>query len=182
MKFLGSISSLILILLILTDPIQAQSTSAYGPDHYEIDRDLKSELNLVYIGASWCAPCRRDSLKQTLEELKLVLYDRAKEENMNYSVIGVSNDQSIQEGLELLNSTGYFDEVIIGKKWINSGSIDFIWDQKEVKPAVPQIIVFNRSLKFEEGIIAGEKNIMVRKVGVREIDQWFEDGAPFNND
>lgn len=182
MKLLSPIISIILILIIIASPVQAQDSTGYGPDHYEVNRDLKEELNLVYIGASWCLPCREDSLKQDLEKLKLLLYEEAKNNEMNYSVIGIANDQSIEKGLGLLNSTGYFDEVIIGKKWTNTGSINFIWNQEVVRPAVPQIIVFRRSMEFKEGIEIGKKEVLIRKVGVNSIHQWLEDGVILNYD
>lgn len=101
---------------------------------------------------------------------------------MNYSVIGIASDQSVEKGWNFLNSSGYFDEIIIGKKWINSGTTDFIWNRKGVKPAIPQIIVFKRSLEFKEGIEVGEKKIIVRKIGVNAIHKWVEKGTPISED
>lgn len=161
---------------------QASDTLQYGPEYYEVDHDLSKELNLVYIGGNWCAPCHKDTLKQALEEAKLALYEKAKEQEMNYSVIGVANDQSVEKGWKFLNSSGYFDEVIIGKKWTNSGAIDFIFDQEGVRPAIPQIIVFKRLLEFNDGIEVGKKKIIVRKIGANAIYEWVENGTPFGND
>lgn len=182
MKLLSSISSTLLIFLNILGPVQAQDSTGYGPDHYDVDHDLKEELNLVYIGASWCVPCLDDSLKQALEEIKLLLYEKTKTKEMNYSVIGIANDESVERGWNFLNGNGYFDEFILGKKWINSGSIDLIWNQEPVKPAVPQIIVFSRSIEYGKGIEIGEKNILVRKAGKEAINEWLDEGAPLNYD
>lgn len=73
MKFLSSFSSIILITILLVNPSSAQDSLRYGPDYYEIDDDLTAELNLVYVGANWCAPCHKDTLKRALEKAKLAL-------------------------------------------------------------------------------------------------------------
>ena len=181
MKLINSITALFLIAILLPNPSTAQDSLDYSPNHFETNDDLTKELNLVYIGASWCKPCIKDSLKQALEEAKITFYERAKEMDMNYSVIGVANNQSVQKGWDFLNSSGYFDEVVIGKQWRNSGSLEFIMKPKEVRPAIPQIIVFSRPLIFEEGIKVGNKQILVRKVGAVAIHKWVEEGMPLNS-
>lgn len=177
MKLLQPILSIVLVLLLFANQTQAQDSTKYGSKHYEIDNDLTTELNLVYLGASWCTPCHNDTLKKALEEAKLELYEKAKTQGMNYSVIGVANDDSVQKGWEFLNSSGYFDEVIIGKSWANSGSLEFIFNHEGVTPGIPHIVVFKRSLKFEKGIEAGSKEILVRKVGENAISEWVQEGA-----
>lgn len=181
MKLPFSIISIIIILSFSTHELHAQDSPKYSPDHYKLNPDLKTELNFVYIGASWCSPCLKDSLKQSLEDLKILLYERAQKENMNFSVIGVANDQSIQKGWDFLKSNGHFDEVIIGKKWINSGSIEFILNFEEVLPGIPQIVIFKRSLVYKEGLDVGENKIVARKIGEEAIRNWLENGAPFAN-
>ena len=184
MKLINSITALVLIAIFLPNPgtAQDQDSLKYSADHFETNYDLTKELNLVYIGASWCKPCVQDSLKQALEEAKITFYERAKEMDMNYSVIGAANNQSVQKGWDFLNNSGYFDEVVIGKQWINSGSLEFIMKPKDVKPAIPQIIVFSRPLRFEEDIKVGNKKILVRKIGAVAIQKWVEEGMPFDDD
>lgn len=182
MKLINSITAFVLIALLLPNPGTAQDSLNYSADHFETNYDLTKELNLVYIGASWCKPCVKDSLKQALEEAKITFYERAKEMEMNYSVIGAANNKSVQKGWEFLNNSGYFDEVIIGKQWRNSGSLEFIMNPKDVKPAIPQIIVFSRPLRFEDGIKVGNKKILVRKIGAVAIHKWVEQGMPFDHE
>lgn len=68
MKLINTFTALILIAALLPNPGTAQDSLNYNPDYYETDYELTKELNLVYIGASWCKPCVQDSLKQALEE------------------------------------------------------------------------------------------------------------------
>lgn len=178
MKFCKSFFLLLLCSLYLSNPLLAQESNKYGPDDYYNDTSLKYELNLVYIGASWCPPCLEDRLKEALEELKMKLYKRAQKKKMNYSVIGVANDQSVQKGWDFLNSSGYFDEVIIGKKWRNTGSINFIWNNEKAKPEVPQIVVFKRKVSYGNRINVGKKIYLARVMGYPAIKKWLDNGAP----
>ncbi len=136
---------------------------------------------MVYIGADWCKPCHKPSLKKALEKLKLTLHERAKEHNMGYSVMGIANDHPPKKGWEFIQSNGYFDEVIVGREWFNSGSIDFLINRSDSLPSVPQVIVFEREIDIGNDIKIGEKNILVRLKG-NEIEEWIENGADLNMD
>lgn len=175
-------TAIILVLLILTKPASAQDSLQYGPDLQTYNYDRNQELNLVYIGASWCQPCLEESLKQTLEELKIALYKVAESHNMNYSVIGVANDESLNDGWNFLQSSGYFDEIIIGKNWLNTGSIEFILKHEDILPGVPQIVVFKREIMFDEKTHVGEKEILVRKIGQKQMDKWIQNGISIDID
>lgn len=142
-----------------------------------------TELTLVYIGAYSCGPCRSESFKNDMEDLKVLLRDRAIDQNMEYSVIGIANDLDVQEGLDFLNSAGDYDEVIIGKHWANTGSIDFIWDQEQPEVGIPQVIVYKREVSFYHAGTAvmsfGEKEYLARHMGMHPIQDWIAEGAIF---
>ncbi|MDZ7715067.1 MAG: hypothetical protein U5J95_02525 [Balneolaceae bacterium] len=60
---------------------------------------------------------------------------------------------------------------------MNQGAIEFMWDREKPVPAVPQVIVFERSLNLENMISVGEKNYLIRLKGYNEIAQWANNSA-----
>ena len=101
---------------------------------------------------------------------------------MEFSAIGIANDFSVEKGWEFLKSTGYYDEVIIGKNWLNSGSIEHIWNHEQPAPAMPQILVFKREINIDESIMVGKKSYLARYIGSGEIEDWVNSGALFTSD
>lgn len=167
---------------LTTSTIQAQDSTRYESGNYKLHNGTTTELTLVYIGADSCSPCHLPSLKSAIEKLKVILNNRAETQNKEFSAVGIANDFSVKKGWEFLNSTGYFDEVIIGKNWLNSGSIEFIWNHDQPEPSMPQIIVFEREVNVGEFIQVGQKKYLARYAGSAEIEEWVNSGADFTTD
>lgn len=73
--------------------------------------------------------------------------------------------------------------IMTGRSWLNEGILKYIWNDIPGAAATPQILVVERQVDGlkPEGIrnyrLLDEK-LIARKVGAKEIQQWFELGAP----
>lgn len=141
-----------------------------------------TELTLVYIGSSGCAPSNRKDLPGALEQLKQRLHDRAEDAGRGFSAVGVARDWEVKSGLAHLDKFGAFDEVMAGRNWMNAGVRRYVWEEIPGEAATPQVLVLERVVGDVDasGIqygVRGER-LVVRKVGADEILQWTRQGAP----
>lgn len=69
-----------------------------------------------------------------------------------------------------------------GRSWLNEGMLKYVWDELPGKAATPQILIVDRSVKVRsaENPVYGlhSERLVVRKVGMKEIRQWYELGTP----
>ncbi len=168
---------LICFLSLFNNVVFAQETKSYSEGNYRMHAGTVTELTLVYVGAYTCSPCREPSLKSALEVAKTNLHQKAKESGKQFSVIGIANDLSVEDGLEFLEESGYFDEIIVGKNFLNLGSIDLIWNEDSNDYAVPQIFVFEREITVDKDITVGPKTILATYSGRDEIEEWVNNGT-----
>lgn len=106
----------------------------------------------------------------------------ARASGYQYSTIGVSDDWSIERGLKKLQTMGPFDEIIVGRNWLNTGIESFVTDLGGV-PGVPQLFLGVREIStdtipFEYGAFRE----LLRLVGRSALMQWVEAGCPINAD
>ena len=148
--------------------------STYYPDG---GRDIV----LVYFGASWCYPCQDPAVKTALEEAKVMLAERAEQQGSTFVAIGVALDQDLERGLAFLDEAGRFDEISIGRHYLNSLSLAHEWRaerREDATPGAPSIYVYERQVMMEDGISSGAPTYLAELIGIPEIVGWVEEGAP----
>jgi hypothetical protein len=122
---------------------------------YKPDYQYKSgkELAMVYISSPNCGYCTSPNMPEYVEKSKLNAQKIAKENDANFSVIGVAIGWSVQEGLDHLENFGTFDEVMAGRNWFNIGARKYIYNEipSGTKGSVPQIVLILRNASIESG-------------------------------
>lgn len=93
-----------------------------------------------------------------------------------FETVGVSDQWTVAQGLADLGEIGPFDEVIVGRNWLNHGVERYI-SSFGARPAVPQVVVVDQwirmdSLPFEYGPI----RVVSRVTGNAELIQWSRGG------
>jgi hypothetical protein len=100
------------------------------------------------------------------------LRELAAERGYRLSTIGVSDDWRIASGLEKLSRLGPFDEVIVGRNWLNSG-VELYVNGPGAEPAVPQVVVVLRDVDVSVlPIKYGPTIEIARYVGRSPIAEW----------
>ncbi len=148
---------------------------AYRPDY-----TLRSgeEIAVIFVGGLFCGAHRSEGFAELIETMKRTLSERAALEGRAFSAIGVALDWKIDEGMEFLSKFGEFDEVIIGRNWLNSAAIRYIWRDEPGLPQIPQVIVLKRHLEvMDEGILVSDDQVLLRKNGVAAIREWIQAGS-----
>ena len=145
--------------------------------------DEKRELVLVYIGSRFCDASNDPALPGLVEELKDELLRRSVDLNIGFSVVGVSVDWLPIDGWKHLGKYGAFDELIVGRRWHSIGALKFV-EEGIVGPRVtPQVLVYERRKRVggDMDTNAGENIVLARKLGISQIRNWVDRGAPIPN-
>ncbi len=146
------------------------------------DRELPSgrELIAVYVGASTCGPCLLPEMKAAVIRMKTLLDSTAKRNGYAFSAVGVSSDWLTEKGIAFLSDNGPFDQLVIGGNWTNLGVEHFIWNDSTAVPAMPQIVVLERTVTLGARISMSAPRVLRRVSGLVDIPQWVNDGAPIS--
>jgi hypothetical protein len=129
-----------------------------------------SEVVLVLMGNSQCGACNDPDVPAAVARLKTMTDSAATRTEMRFSFIGVSLDWNVGNGLEYLARYGGYDEVIVGRNWLNTGVTSWIWRDHPGPPSMPQAVLLLRTIEQgERGITISRDSILARYVGVDEL-------------
>jgi hypothetical protein len=144
------------------------------------------QLVLVFIGGANCQAARQPPLMAAVRRAAPLLQASAAGRGMSFAALGVSRDTELAVGVRYLEAVAGFDEIFVGRGWLNSAIVRYVWQDIPGAAATPQILVLER---FVEGPEAGSEGryavenerLVRRKVGSGEIERWVAAGAPLPN-
>ena len=87
-----------------------------------------------------------------------------------FATVGVSMDGPIDKGEAWLEDFGDFDEITVGRNWLNSAVVQRVWDDPDPKPSIPQLLlVQHRIVKSLRTLTVGPDSLLRRWVGAGEL-------------
>jgi hypothetical protein len=93
-----------------------------------------------------------------------------------FETIGISDNWNIQTGIADLAEIGSFDEVLVGRNWMNHGVQKYVVDMN-AKNIVPQVLVLVQSINADSlPLIYGPLVEVLRLVGHGELLDWSKHG------
>ena len=148
-------------------------------------KEVKYELQLIYIGSSTCHFCNVPAIPKSVNNIRDDLLTKSQKNGLGFSMIGISKDMVITEGLSHLSKIGRFDEVTTGKGWLNAGILKYIYGEIPGRAATPQLLVTLREYRMIAKKANGNSSfrginseeLIARKVGVEEITTWAKNNA-----
>jgi hypothetical protein len=147
----------------------------YVPAHTDA---TGTELLFVYIGSDGCHWSNIAELPGIIERLKLKVHAESQSLGLAFTALGVAADSDTKAGLRHLQKFGAFDEVMSGNGWMNTGVLKFIHNGTPGRSATPQIVITTRSVELNDTVRdVGEDRLVLRKVGIQEIQAWLDAGA-----
>ncbi len=175
----------------IVDFLPVPSIEIRWPDNSNVatDRYIPSyttrqgqEIVMVYLGSSTCSLASHPELPFLVERAKLMLQQQAEARGFLFSVIGVSADWVVKDGVQHLAKFGLFDEIMTGKNWQGTGVQQYGW--KVGAAATPKVLVIARTIgdpsQEQPGYAyqVSEETVVIHKAGVTQIFAWVEEGAP----
>lgn len=141
-------------------------------------QDPGDELVLVVIGSSTCGWSNSDEFEKLVSEGRRAIHAAAQRRGTRSTVVGVSQDERPEKGIEYLRRLGGFDEIAVGRGWRNGSILKYIYSDYPGLAATPQVLVLARTLVREGGQWGVEdERVLVRRVGVAAIGKWIDGGA-----
>ncbi len=137
-----------------------------------------SYIRFVYIGSSTCYYCNNDETHKMIIDLKDLLRSFANERNYRFLSTGISVDKFTHHGLEFLNKSGAYDEIVTGASWLNLGANYYIWDRFPAYPDTPQILIILTNFKIKSaGRSIGnieQKDFLIQRIsGMNNIKEFL---------
>lgn len=83
----------------------------------------------MVIGSSTCEASNSASLPRWVASVEARLESIADSSGLGFATLGISKDHSVSAGIDHLERLGSFDEVAIGRGWLNSLMVRYIWDE-----------------------------------------------------
>lgn len=91
-------------------------------------------------------------------------------------VVGVAVDRDPGRGRRRLAKLGPFSEISTGGGWTNSLAIEYIWADTLALPAIPQLVVVERSqVVDEQHMIVESQRVVGRVYGLHAMTRWLAD-------
>jgi hypothetical protein len=130
----------------------------------------------ILVVSSRCGACKAEpAATKVRQRLSSLSEDHVR----RYRFIGLSVDTDIAAGLGLLRNFGRFDEISVGSGYLNSIALQYIWQDSVPFAAVPQLLVFERSVQVARSplrVIRSDGPIE-RVVGLEAIASWLQERA-----
>ena len=137
--------------------------------------------------SSTCGFCQRSDTKEALASLR----ETQKRSNVgsfaSTSVIAIAIDPDFAKGLGYLEGVGLssFDEISVGRGWMNEHLGHLVWRDSAGVAAVPQVIVLARdlsaTLRPRMLVTIGRDSILMKLRGYKAIVEWVRGGAVVAN-
>lgn len=131
------------------------------------------ELVLVFIASSTCAGIDDPRLESAFDRIRDQLQQRAAADDRTFLTVGVFLDRRIEQGLELVRRFGPFDEVMIGRSWLNTGALKYIWEEFPGAASIPQLVLVKREAKMDRLVEINNEHVILRKIGPESIVTWI---------
>lgn len=103
----------------------------------------------------------------------------------NVSVIGVAIDEDVDAGLRFLRdverSRHVFDEISVGRSWLNEQVMRLVWREGMATANLPQIVLVERQVDatpYPRHIATQRDSVLLNLTGSEQIVAWVGKGAP----
>lgn len=141
-----------------------------------------TELVVVYVGSTSCKASLEPGFADVVHSINDKVRAAAKRDGKLFSSVGVALDWSTNQGASYLTQFGDFDEISVGRNWLNGSVVNFVWRDHPGPAATPMIVVFERDVVMDnEAIKVSQERILKRVVGGDEIRAWLRLNAPLPN-
>lgn len=164
----------LLALLVTNRPVFSQERD-YVPS-YVLPKGR--EIVAIYIGSTTCGPCLTPEVKSAVRKMKVLVADQAKQQGASFAAVVAANDWEVAKATSFVEPLGEFDQLVLGGNWTNLAIERYVWRDPQGTPAMPQILVIERSVTTGSRIAFSEPKVLRRVTGGTEIPAWVERGAP----
>jgi hypothetical protein len=173
----GNASGITVLALLVLLGVTITVRELTPPDVPAVDTRMRSGSHMTLVVLAPTGAGDR-GLEADIAEAKSAVRRRAHESGFYFSTVGISVDWSVSNGLRILSGLADFDEVIVGRNWLNSGARRYIHDLRG-EPSVPQVVVILEDIRVDTlPIQFGKPRQILQLIGPQAISEWASAGYP----
>lgn len=152
---------------------RALATEPAGRPDYALSDTV--ERVVVFIASSDCSGVRMPGVVGYVNDIVDNERHLAKQLGEAFVAVGVAIDPSVDDGIRLLSRFREdWDEVVVGRGWLNTAVRDYVWEGIPGHAGIPQVLVVRRSVRLDGGVRIESEEILSRRAGGVPIKQWAE--------
>lgn len=159
--------------------------SNYTTDVTTSGLDTLHFLRFVYIGSSGCGYCNNKETEHMVKTLKTYFRNFAHRHNYKFWSTGISVDVSSIKGINFLQKTGYFDEIISGGNWYNLGADQYVWNRFQGRGLTPQLLLTLTTYEIpypgNGAIVKRKERLLKRFSGMNAIKKLYQQSVIAQN-
>lgn len=141
----------------------------------QIDTRLQTGTHLIFVLIAPTSNANRE-LVEAVKAARDSIRSYALRNNYLFSTIAIADNWEPARGIEQLREFGPFDELIVGRNWLNTG-VELYVTRQSAPNEVPQVLVVSRSINVDALPIAyGPLKEVVRLSGGDAILMWARTG------
>jgi hypothetical protein len=151
-----------------TGRIPWRSAAATSPPVGFTPRDDQPYIEeiAVLVGSYTCSASSYPGLPERTHTLIDSLRRAATARGNVFATIGVAIDGPRSRGEAWLDKFGSFDEIVVGRNWMNSAVAHYIWSDPDALPAIPQLVLVTHRVSPSPRVIrVGADSVVKRWVG-----------------
>ena len=144
---------------------------------------------VAYVLLSHRCPFSRDKTTQTaVAQIRSSLKTLEGKEYAKVSVVGVAVEYDLNAGFEYLRdlqrSAPAFDELSIGRGWLNDFITALVWRGGFAQPATPSVVVVRRRVDASAypQMSVGPDSLLLSLRGRPDLVSWVAEGTPIRSD
>lgn len=135
----------------------------------------------VFVSSN-CSYCQLSDTKAAIASIRPLFRRNNRDGFRSATVVGVDLDADIGVGLSYLNGIGYgsFDEISVGRAWLNENLVRLVWRDRAGPASVPQVIILSRdmSAKLQPlNLNFTTDSVVGLLTGRKAILRWVDAGA-----
>ena len=155
------------------------SDTIYSPRYGEGVKEAGRELVAYYIGSKFCGGSQNPQVKSAVRRSIMRLQRQADSLGLSFTVVGVAVDWKPEDGWEYLRSVGAFDEVAVGRNWLNSAAVERLWRDPKGRGLTPQFVIITRVVQDDGRRLTFSADTIVARIeGGDTIMEWASRGSP----
>jgi hypothetical protein len=86
--------------------------------------------------------------------------------------------------MRFLGRFGEWDQVVLGRNWMNDYVVRLMWGQEDIVPVTPQLLLITRTVDLPDQLGPDARirfkgdTVAMSLTGVKEIVEWVDAGLP----
>lgn len=173
-------ASLLIAGTMLTSHARSLAVSKSTSDLARTSRS-GDELVAVLLITPTCGAAQSESFKESLRQALAGFRTVARVHGYQPYVVGVALSSNSERTLEFISSLAVFDEVVVGRGWLSSGAVSYIWRDIPGVASVPQLLLLHRRVEVSaDGWFISPDSLLLRLTGAGDIAQWAAAGSPLD--